>query len=176
MASQQKEPIKIKSYYTEEEASAIALEIIDRIIERTQKENLDRYNEPFAKYSESYSKSLDFNILGKKKNKVDLTLTGDMLSSLKVLKVKKGLIEIGYEKGDPINGKVEGNRLGTYGNSKPVAEPRDFLGIHKDDLDKIYENYPRGKKYMKERLKRVEDVFSAEVVSEDIINRIDFEN
>lgn len=174
MASQQKETIEIPSYYTEEEATAIALEVLDRIIERTKKENLDRNNRKFTPYSKSYSESLDFNIAGKSKNSVDLTMTGDMLSSLKVLKVRKGAIEIGYEKGDPINGKVEGNRLGTYGNQKPVTKPRDFLGIHKDDLRKIYENYPRGKKNAEERLSRVEDVFNADVVSQEIIDRIIF--
>ena len=54
----------------------------------------------------------------------------------------KGKISIGYDKSDKeLNGKVEGNRLGTYGNKAPVTRPRDFLGITDKALQPIIKRH-----------------------------------
>ena len=95
----------------------------------------------FKGYSKSYKKSLDFKTV-KKGSTVNLTMTEEMLGSLDLLTERNGSLTIGYEKGDEINGKVEGNRLGTYGNPKPVTKPRDFLGLSQTALNNILRKYP----------------------------------
>jgi hypothetical protein len=144
MAKQQKVEIAIPkgSKYSRSEKEAIAQDIIDYIVDRS-KSGLDKNNRKFKKYSKEYIKSIDFKVAGKSRSNIDLTLTGDMLDSLQILNVKKNGVVIGYEKGDPINGKVEGNILGTYGQKTSTGKARDFLGITKKDLsDKILSNYP----------------------------------
>jgi hypothetical protein len=141
-AKWQKVKIEIPKEYSSEERQAIALEIRDFIVKRTQAKCLDKNNQKFAAYSEGYTKNLDFKIAGKSKGKVDLTLSGDMLGALDVLKTSKGAVTIGYENGSPENAKADGNIRGTYGNSKSVGPKRDFLGIHPSDLELILEKYP----------------------------------
>jgi hypothetical protein len=142
MADQQKFEVKVSKKYENSELRAIGQEVIDYIVKRTQ-QGLDKSNKSLPGYSKSYMKSLDFKIAGKSKN-VDLTLSGDMLSLLQVLKIEEGKIVIGYKSGDKINGRVEGNVLGTYGQSSPIkGKKRDFLGIKTSDLrGEILSNYP----------------------------------
>lgn len=94
----------------------------------------------FEDYTEEYEKR-------KGSSRVDLRLSDEMLDDLAVLKVGSKGIEIGYD--DPsLFGKVEGNRLGTYGRKRPIpGKDRDFLGITKSDLDLILDPYkPRRRK------------------------------
>ena len=158
MTKQQKVPIKIPKEYSKDEREAIALDIVEFIRERTREKGLDKDNKKMPKYSKGYEKSLDFRVAGKSK-KVDLTLTGDMLDLLDVIKTAKGKIEVGYQESDPINGKVEGNRLGTYGNKTPTGKARDFLGIAPKDLDAILKKYPLDD--ARERITRALSVLSA---------------
>jgi len=119
---------------------AIANEVKDFIIERTQDKHLDKNNRPFPKYSKEYERSLNFR-LGGKSSAVDLTLSGDMLAAIEVLENKKGKITIGYKKGTE-NDKAEGNIIGSYG--KPSGDPkkaRDFLGITDKDFKNIVDKY-----------------------------------
>jgi hypothetical protein len=139
--AQQKIVIPISPKHSKAARFAIAKEVIDHIIERTREDNKDKDGKAFPKYSSTYKKSLNFKIAGKG-NRVDLTLTGEMMDSLQLLSESKGKIVIGYDKSDKdLNGKVEGNRLGTYGQSKPVAKPRDFLGIQETKLKQIEKPY-----------------------------------
>lgn len=137
----QRVKIKIPENYKPSEREAIADEVIDYIIERT-KSGRDKNNEAFPKYSESYKKSLDFKIAGKS-NKVDLTLSGDMLASISLLNHKRGEITVGFDRGDKENNdKATGHITGFYGRSKE-QKIRDFLGITDNDLEKkILSNYP----------------------------------
>jgi len=171
MSKQQKFEVVIPKGYKPEERQAIAAEIIDHIITRT-KSGKDKDGEGFPGYSKSYMKSLDFKISGKGK-KVDLTLSGEMLSSMELLKESSGKVVIGFEKDDDINGRAEGNILGSYGGSPNPKKSRDFLGIGKDQLNKILENYPLDDKQA--RLDRLEEVKAAGVVSQDIVDKIFFE-
>lgn len=141
MARWQRVRVNIPKGYKPEERKIIAQEIIDHIVERSREDGLDKNNNKFAPYSKSYKKSLDFKI-GGKTSKVDLTLTGEMLDSLKLISHNPDSILIGYDAGDSVNGKAEGNIRGTYGQKKKVAPARDFLGIHKDSLKRILEKYP----------------------------------
>jgi len=138
---QWKIPIQLSKQYSGKELEAIGSDIIDRIVTRTQNENVDKNGKKFPKYSKSYSGSLDFKNSGKT-NDVDLTLSGDMLATLKILDIKKGQVIIGFEKGTE-NDKAEGNILGTYGSDKPnPKKARDFLGITEKEKEKILSNYP----------------------------------
>ncbi len=109
----------------------IASDIIEFIKHRTVKKSLDRKNNPFPKYEKEYA-------ISKGSSKVNLLLSTEMLANLKVLKTKKGSVTIGYEKGSDINGKVEGNITGSYGQPSPNRKKaRDFLGINRTDKKNI---------------------------------------
>lgn len=161
---QQKVEIQIPKTYKPNEREAIAIDVVEFIRERT-KRGLDKNNEKFPGYSKSYKKSIDFKVAGKSST-VNLTLTGDMLDLLDVLNTQSGKIVVGYEKGDEINGKVEGNRLGTYGQSKSTGKKRDFLGITKKDLKTILEKYPLNDD--EKRMERVASVIETKEQSKDI--------
>lgn len=116
--------------------------VIERIVDRTREEQLDKNNKPWKtpEYSEAYSKSADFKAAGKQKGTVNLTLTGDMLDDLKVIEHGVGYIDIGYKTSYSGAGKVEGNIIGSYGKPNPRPKyARDFLGIKKDELGMLLE-------------------------------------
>jgi hypothetical protein len=172
MAKQQKVVIEIPDGYTSEERRAIAAEILGRIVERTRDEGKGVNGRTFPGYSAAYKDSLEFKIAGKGKM-VDLTLSSEMLDEIQLLTHSKGKITLGYDAGDPINGKVEGNRLGTYGQASPIpGKARDFLGISKTDLQKILRSYPL--RNDERRAQSVEEVRSAERVAQDILSRTGF--
>jgi len=120
--------------------------VIERIVDRTREEQLDKNNKPWKTptYSEAYAKSEDFKIAGKQKGTVNLTLTGDMLDDLKVIEHGVGYIDIGYKTSYSGAGKVEGNVIGSYGKPNPRPKlARDFLGIKKDELGFLLEDVVR---------------------------------
>lgn len=142
----QRTRIKVRKDLDKLQRQAVGLEIIEHIKKRTAK-GLDKSGNPWkgkaGTYSKSYANSLDFKIAGKSKGKVNLELSSEMMNSIKVLSHEKGSILIGYDKGDKqLNAKVEGNRKGTYGQSKPIrGKQRDFLGIEKYKLTEIQNQY-----------------------------------
>lgn len=140
----QKVNIAIPDEFGPLEREAIATEILDFIRERTQSKNLDKNNKPFANYSDSYAKSLDFKIAGKRRGDVNLTLSGDMLGALDLLDHKRGRVTIGFDKDSAENAKADGNIRGTYGHSKSIGPKRDFLGISASDLRAIVDKYKTG--------------------------------
>jgi len=144
--AQQKVKIKIPKEYSPQERVALAIEIIDQIVDRT-KSGKDKKGNDFAGYSKSYTSSFDFKLAGKNKNKVDLSLSNEMLGALTLLNHKSGSITIGYTKDDEFNNaKAEGNIKGTYGQKKPIkGKKRDFLGISNSELKEITDKYPTSK-------------------------------
>lgn len=124
---------------------AIAQEVIDFIVDRTQKGKDVKGNKwegLRGEYTPEYQKSLDFKIAGKSKKKVDLTLSSEMLNDLEIIKQAKGKIVIGYGRGNNSRGKAEGNILGTYGQPTPRrGKSRPFLGITGKDLAEIVDPY-----------------------------------
>jgi len=136
---------------------AVGQEIIDKIIERTRERNIDKDGKRLPGYSKSYRKSLDFEIAGKSSGNVNLTLTGDMLDSLKVISHRKGSILVGFDRGDSdLNGKAEGNIKGTYGQSKPISgKKRDFLGLPKTEVESIEKRYIPNKRNREQVLERI---------------------
>jgi hypothetical protein len=161
---------KFKSYfevdlpreYKPDERKAIAAEIIDFVISRTEA-GKDKDNISFAKYSKAYAKE-------KGQKNVDLTFSGEMLSEISLLLEKSGKLRIGIDPGSDIVGRVQGNVLGTYGNAEPVTKGRDFLGITQKDLDGILANYPLDDK--EEREDRITNLVASELVSRNIISKV----
>lgn len=137
----QKIQIDLKGYSTEER-EAIAIRVIDQIVKRT-KDGRDKNGKAFAGYSKDYKNSAAFKTAGKSST-VDLTLSGDMLDSIQILKNASGKVEIGFERGSTENGKADGNIRGTYGQDKKVGPAREFLGISSRELRDILSDFPQG--------------------------------
>jgi len=144
---QMKFDLKISNKYDLPAREAIAKDVINYIFTRTQKGKNKFENDwpkSASKYSKSYSNSLDFKNAKGSKTKVDLTLSGDMLTDLEYLEKKNGgKISIGFnENDDENNAKAEGHITGKYGKSKKTKK-RDFLGMtQKVFKEKILKNYP----------------------------------
>jgi hypothetical protein len=177
MTKQQKFKVKIPKGYTANERKVIAQEIIDFVVDRTQG-GKDKDNKKFKGYSKGYTNSLDFKIAGKSPGKVDLTLTEEMLNELKMVSQKDGQLEIGYDaRRTKLNGKVEGNVKGTYGQKyKRISKrkPRDFMGITQKDLDKILGRFP-----LDDRTTRLAEILLAQRSREraqEIINETEFDD
>lgn len=125
--------IEIDRRYKPADREAIAQEIIDFIANRTES-GYDADGRKFVKYTKSYAKE-------KGQTDVDLTFSAEMLSEINLIQNKAGKIRIGYDRSYDGLGKVEGNILGTYGQSSPVNKGRNFLGISDKDLRDILSKY-----------------------------------
>lgn len=138
--------IPIRKKFKPSERTVIGQEIVDYIVNRS-KEGRDKKEKSFPGYSKSYVNSKNFSIAGKSKSNVNLTLSSEMLNSLKLLSHSKGEVVIGFDKSDSkLNGKAEGNILGTYGRKTPIlGKKRDFLGITADKKKEIQDKYDSGK-------------------------------
>lgn len=134
--------LSIPVEYTKQEREAIAQEVIDFIVDRTQKKNVDWKGKPLPPYSDSYKKSLDFKNAGKSPGDVNFTQSGDTIASIELLENKKGKLVIGWENGSEANAIADGNIRGTYGNDKAVGPKRDILGIQDKDLQRILNQFP----------------------------------
>jgi hypothetical protein len=135
-----KKEILLPSDYSADDAQTVAEEILNYIIERT-KDGKGVDNTPWVgkagEYEDSYKNSLEFKI-ARKTDKVNLSLSGEMLDSLEILQAKKGKIVIGYQRGSEMNGRAEGNILGTYGSDVPnPSKARNFMELSNNELSKI---------------------------------------
>lgn len=110
--------------------------IIDLIITRSAA-GYDKNNELFPYYSEKYAELKGVGI-----KDVDLILSGEMLESLELVNQGAGYVTIGYKKpSKDLAGKIEGNRIGSYGGEPNEDRARDFLGISSDELDILISAY-----------------------------------
>lgn len=109
--------------------------VIDEIFRRTQR-SLDKNDEPFEGYAPSYKKSLPYRAYGKT-GKVNMTLSGEMLSSMKVVPVTNGInIEmISQINNDKAHGHINGTISKKGNRHLPV---RDFLGLTEDREVKLF--------------------------------------
>lgn len=165
-----KKKIQISKRYSSEEREAIAFELIDKILKRTNK-GIDKNGNRFPSYSSSYSGSLDFKIAGKSKNNVNLKMSGDMLSDLQLLSHDKGELVIGFENGSESNAKAEGNIKGTYGQTKSTGKKRDFLGVQDKELREVLSKYPlQDFEKRQERVNNINDLIGdVDIISARII-------
>ena len=163
--------IQIPKQYSKSERELIGLDIIDKIVSRTQS-GIDKNGSKFPGYSKSYINSLDFKVSGKSRGSVNLTLSGDMLASLKILDDKKsGSITIGFDKGSDENARADGNIRGTYGSNKASAsKARDFLGIQSKDLENILNKVTSGDSDTTEISKLIRDI--ADQIAGNIVDEV----
>lgn len=157
--------LKISKRYSEDERAAIAAEVLDYIVERTEK-GKDKDGDRFPKYTKQYSEL-------KGQGNVDLRLSGEMLESIALLANEKGKIRLGYDSGSSVAGKVEGNCIGSYGNNPNPAKARNFLGIEQAAFEKILKNYPLDD--IDTRRERVQDVAAGDVVAKDLLDVLNLE-
>jgi phage gpG-like protein len=118
---------------------SIGQKIIDRIVERTQSgqsiEIGDDGNAKFGTlkgpYKKEYVESLEFKAAGKSKGKVNLTLNGDMLSSIDFrIKGNQIILEIDDEE----------QILKAFNhNTGDTLPKRPFFGISKSEIKEILE-------------------------------------
>lgn len=127
-----REKIKLPRSIRPPQRKQIAELVIAHILTRSAA-GYDKNNKKFPKYTKEYAEKK-----GVGRGDVDLILTGEMMESIELLSNKPGEIIIGFEKGnDELNGKAEGNILGSYGNEPDPSKARDFLGIDEDELGQI---------------------------------------
>ena len=130
-----REKIKIPTTIKPSERVKMAEMIINVIINRSVA-GIDKNNKKFPKYSKEYAEKKGVGV-----NDVDLILSGEMLESIQLLSHKSGEITIGFDKSDQeLNGKAEGNILGSYGGEPSRKKARDFLGIPQDEVDILAES------------------------------------
>ena len=152
-------------------ARTVGEDLIDFIRDRTSK-GLGKDNKPFPKYSKAYKESFEFKVAGKT-NTVDLELTGEMMDSLIVLSVKKGEIEIGYPPDSPVNGRAEGNILGSYGGDPDPSKARNFLALSEKEVKSVTDKYPVDQ--VSERLENLTVAELARILAGEIAENIGFE-
>lgn len=123
---------KLREFITDTEFKQLfGYRVVDRIVNRTRDENIDKKGNSLGVYSKSYKESLIFSIYKGGESSVNLTLTGEMLESLSP---KMGRYEIIVElEGQNNRDKAQGHITGRYGK-KGRAEKRDFLGLPKEEL------------------------------------------
>lgn len=136
--SQQKETFKIPKGYNRSEREKIAEEIIQYLVKRTKKGH--------GKGDRRWKGSEANKYENGKNPPVNLTESTEMLSRLgEYARIYNDKIVLGYDKGSDIEGKVEGNRIGSYG--QPSGNPkkaRDFLAhTDKEVLDHIKKKFPK---------------------------------
>lgn len=117
---------------------AIGLDVIQFIIERT-KNGLDINNNPFAEYKQSYKNTLDYKIGHAASDKVNLTLSGEMLGTIRIISHGTGFIKLGFEDSEAAK-KAQWVSSPT-GQKAGKQSPRRFFGISQKDLNKIINTY-----------------------------------
>jgi hypothetical protein len=166
--------VEVSNRYTAQEKRAIAQDIRDYIIERSRR-GLGPGAKPWSgkagEYSEEYKNSLEFRIGGKSPNRVDLTLSSEMLDSLRA-NLKSGKIQIDLE--ENVRGKAEGNIRGTYGKKSPIpGKQRNFLEMTNTELRNILANYPlRGPGSRERREETIEQAEESTLRAEDIVRQL----
>lgn len=152
MANYKNFKIKVPKNLPQKVKEAIAQEVIDEVIKRTQIDNTNKNGRSFPGYSKEYKESFDFQF--KRGGGVNLTLSGEMLESMEVVNVEdNGEITIGYDNAESdLQGKVEGNCKGSYGQSTgSYLKARNFLGIESDRLKKIIDKYKQAPEAVADR-------------------------
>lgn len=117
--------------FTTAQKETIAQKIIDKIVANAES-GLDRNGKSLPKYSKPYKGSDEFEAFGKT-NAPNMTLTGDLLGQLDVLKIDGNKVRIGWES-EQENLKAHGNITGQEGQ---WAKKRDFFGLTASELKEI---------------------------------------
>jgi hypothetical protein len=109
--------------------------VVDEIVNRTREKNVDKNGKSLGTYSKTYKDSLIFEIYKGGDKKVNLTLTGEMLESLRNINSAYSIV-INLD-GENNRGKAQGHITGRLGKNGK-AKPRDFLGLPKSEEERIF--------------------------------------
>lgn len=116
---------------------AIGQAMVDKMLKRTAK-GLERGGKKDLKkpYSDRYEASLEFKAAGKKKNSINMSLTGDMMGLLDVKKQTGDTITIGWDD------KTQNNKAFNHntGDGKNVPR-RTFFGLNNNELQEIKKEF-----------------------------------
>lgn len=109
---------------------ALGQAFIDRIVEKAKSGK--RYDGKPLKspYSKEYANSLEFKAAGKRRGKVNMTLTGDMLNSIDIIDMGANVLKIGID--DSLEAQKAYNHQ--VGDTVPA---RPFFGLNNKDVDEI---------------------------------------
>lgn len=118
---------------SEDLKQAIGQSLIDKIVERT-KSGKDKDGKKFNKYSKSYIQSEKFKAFGKSAGDVNLTLTGDMLGFMDIIKIEGNKLTIGWDD-DEESSKAFQNI--TRPTNKGKGKPRDFFDLRPSELKAV---------------------------------------
>lgn len=118
-------------------ASEIGQDIVDFISKRSADGKGIGGQKLKSPYSKEYQHTTEFKVFGKKPNKVNMRLTGDMIDSIDVIDFDGSTLVVGIE-GDQA-AKAHGHMTGKDGASP--AMKREFFGLTADELKKITDNY-----------------------------------
>lgn len=110
---------------------------IDEMVDRTQLDFLDKNDRRFKSYKKGYVESDIFEIYGKEKNEVNMTLTGQMLASIDVRVRRPGKPEIFF-----LN-KDREEIASFHIDGTPVMPKRDFFGLTEEKQIKIFKDLVR---------------------------------
>jgi len=109
------------------------LKVIE-LIKRKTRASIDYRNKPFKKYAQSYIDSAVFKLYGKKPN-VNLTLTGEMLTSMVSKSTGATSLKISFI-GKKVNDRAHGHTFGI--RSKKYGKViRDFFNITEEEENSI---------------------------------------
>lgn len=127
--------IKVPSKYGPDDRYAIAQEIVDYIVERTQDRQLLKDGRtPIPELSEKYAE-YKRKVTGS--DDPDLTLSGDMLADLDVVNTRRnGQVVVGFSDSKQ-NAKADGHITGN------VGVKRDFFGIYQYEVKQIIRELER---------------------------------
>lgn len=112
---------------------AIGQSVIEKIVNRTKSgEGVNGI--PFKAYSSAYKNSLEFDVWGKSPDKINLTLTGDMLGTLDIKAQSRGVIKIGWRDATE-NAKAFNHHTGD------TLPRRPFFGLKQSEIDEIKKEF-----------------------------------
>lgn len=121
----------------------IGQEIIDFMVDRAKDGRGLGGVKLKSPYSKEYSESLEFKAFGKNKSEVNMTLRGDMLSSIDLVNDDPSKLKIAIAEDDEIPKAYNHN----VGDTVPK---RPFFGLDKSELEEILSNYESDFKSLRE--------------------------
>lgn len=124
---------------------ALGQALIDRIAERAQDGKGVKYSAGATRevtlrkpYSKEYQSSDEFKAAGKSASNVNMTLTGDMIGLMDIVKIKGNTIRIGWHDEDE-ELKAHGHMTGQQGSNKKMFRP--FFGVTNKDLRELKKQF-----------------------------------
>lgn len=130
-----KTTIKIPSGLSSSRKEELAMALLSAI-QFNAKSGYDKDGNRFVKYNKDYAEEKGVGV-----RDVDLTLSGEMLDALKILKIGPDYVDVGYDGRTKVSGKAEGNILGSYGRTPNPEKARDFLGLPEKAIKEILKGF-----------------------------------